>query len=168
MAQNEYNINEIYMIDPNFDQPNLLLPACPNAPLIKQKAHCSSPKKKEFLEEEIDTGPLHLLLKKGKKAIGTILSQKDNQGKEKVISYASRTLMARFTLITDHSALKYLFGQKLPKGQLAHWILILQEYDFDIQYYSESNIPMQIVFLVSSLTLLNQPNYLFFDYQLSP
>ncbi|CAG8724413.1 8262_t:CDS:2, partial [Gigaspora margarita] len=45
MAQNECNINDIYMIDLNFDQPDLLLPAH----FLKNEKD-----KKEFLEEEVN------------------------------------------------------------------------------------------------------------------
>lgn len=41
---------------------------------------------------------------------------------------------ARFTLLTDHAALKYLMTTKNLTGKLARWALQLQEYDFDIQH----------------------------------
>ncbi|CAG8727500.1 31674_t:CDS:2, partial [Gigaspora margarita] len=44
MAQNKCNINDIYMIDPNLDQPNLPLLTCP----LENK------EEKEFLQEEVN------------------------------------------------------------------------------------------------------------------
>ena len=89
-------------------------------------------------------------------ALGAILSQKDQEGREKVIHYASRNMTSaeknytvteqeclavvwsvsyfrqylhgtRFTIVTDHSALKSLLRHQLLKGRLARWILSLQE-----------------------------------------
>jgi len=93
--------------------------------------------------------------------LGAILSQKDEEGQERVVQYASRGLNkheenysvtklealavywavnkfahylgARFTLVTDHSALKTIFGGTKPlKGQLARWALELQEFKYDV------------------------------------
>jgi hypothetical protein len=38
----------------------------------------------------------------------------------------------RFTLITDHAALKWLLHRKEPTGIFARWILILQDYKINI------------------------------------
>lgn len=38
----------------------------------------------------------------------------------------------KFTLITDHAALKWLLHRKDPTGILARWILILQDYEINI------------------------------------
>ena len=97
--------------------------------------------------------------------LGAILSQKDEEGKEIVIAYASRSLtpaeknyvtteqeclaivwgiqhfhkylMTRhFTVITDHSALKSLRTVVNPTGRRARWIMKLQQYDFEVQHRS--------------------------------
>ena len=94
--------------------------------------------------------------------LGAILSQKQNN-KEVVIQYLSRTLNSaerkystsereclatvwavkslrpyllgsKFTIITDHSALQWLYRQKDPTGKLGRWSLILQSYTFTIQH----------------------------------
>jgi hypothetical protein len=43
-----------------------------------------------------------------------------------------------FILITDHSALKWLYSS-VPKGRLAQWILRLQPYDFEVQHKPEKD-----------------------------
>jgi hypothetical protein len=96
------------------------------------------------------------------KGLGAVLSQRNNKGQEQVIAYASKSLVGaqqhygateleclaviwaiehfysylglqHFVLITDHSALKWLYSS-IPKGRLARWILRLQPYDFEIQH----------------------------------
>lgn len=93
--------------------------------------------------------------------IGAVLSQKQDDGTETVIAYASRTLTKpernycvtrkellaviyfiehfrpytlgnSFTLRTDHNSLKWLWNFKEPEGQLARWLQKLQEYTFTI------------------------------------
>ncbi|CEP07116.1 hypothetical protein, partial, partial [Parasitella parasitica] len=40
---------------------------------------------------------------------------------------------SKFTIYTDHAALKSILGTKMPKGRLARWIMALQEYQpYDI------------------------------------
>nr|GEZ05684.1 transposon Ty3-I Gag-Pol polyprotein [Tanacetum cinerariifolium] len=40
--------------------------------------------------------------------------------------------MYKSTVHTDHSALKYLFAKKDAKARLLQWVLLLQEFDFDV------------------------------------
>nr|GFC97859.1 reverse transcriptase domain-containing protein [Tanacetum cinerariifolium] len=40
--------------------------------------------------------------------------------------------MNKCTVHTDHSALKYLFAKKDAKARLLRWVLLLQEFDFDV------------------------------------
>ena len=94
--------------------------------------------------------------------LGAVLTQVDAYGNERVISYASRPLTNRekgysatekealavvfatdyyrvyllgkhFTLITDHSALRWLHSVE-PKGRIARWVMDLQEYTFDVKH----------------------------------
>ena len=93
--------------------------------------------------------------------LGAVLTQIVN-GKEQVLSYASRTLTRseqkycvtrhellavikkfrpyllgrRFTLHMDHGSLTWLQHFKNPEGQLARWLELLQEYDFTIVHRS--------------------------------
>ena len=97
--------------------------------------------------------------------LGAVLSQKNDDGKEVVIAYASRTLNTteqkypiteqeclaviwavqhfhkflirrKFQIITDHAALKGLMNAKIPKGKRARWVMELQQYNFEIIHRS--------------------------------
>ena len=95
--------------------------------------------------------------------VGAVLSQKDDENRERVIAYASRSLnkteqnygitdkeclaviwaikhfeqylgLLPFQVVTDHFALKYLQTAKMPTGRRARWIMYLQQFDFEITY----------------------------------
>src|SRR5262249_18617120 len=95
-----------------------------------------------------------------------VLSQLNDKGKEVVIEYASRGLREaevnypitdleclaikwavterfhkyligrKFTIVTDHSALKTMRTTKIIKGRRVKWIMELQRYDFEIRHRS--------------------------------
>jgi hypothetical protein len=94
--------------------------------------------------------------------VGGIISQVQD-GKERVISYASKRLKKeqerysvtrkellavitfinhfrhyllgqKFLLRTDHGSLRWLFEFKDPRGQVARWLEVLAQYDFDIEH----------------------------------
>ncbi len=95
-------------------------------------------------------------------AIGAVLSQ-IQEGRERVIAYGSKVLSKternwcvtdrelyairyfteyyrqyllgrRFTVRSDHQALKWLFSLKEPKNRIARWIEALSEFDFEVEY----------------------------------
>lgn len=101
-------------------------------------------------------------------AIGAVLSQKDEENREYVISYASRLLKGaevhygisekealgivwsvkyfrhylygkHFKIITDHSALKYIMNIQDANGKLARWAIYLSAFDFVIIYREGAN-----------------------------
>ena len=98
--------------------------------------------------------------------LGAVLSQKDEQGRERVVAYASVSLKpaernygitekealavvwavkyfrqyllgAIFEIVTDHNALRWLFTKQTnPSPRISRWILALTEYNFTITYRS--------------------------------
>nr|GEX69544.1 reverse transcriptase domain-containing protein [Tanacetum cinerariifolium] len=46
--------------------------------------------------------------------------------------FRSYLIMNKCTVHTDHFALKYLFAKKDAKARLLRWVLLLQEFDFDV------------------------------------
>src|SRR5256885_4609998 len=93
--------------------------------------------------------------------LGAVLSQLNDEGKECVIAYASRSLnkaecnygitdqeclaivwavkhfeqylgLLPFKVVTDHFALKFLQTAEMPTGRRAQWIMYLQQFDFEI------------------------------------
>ena len=42
----------------------------------------------------------------------------------------------QFTVLTDHSAVRWLMNIKEPTGRLVRWALLLQKHDFTIQVRS--------------------------------
>ena len=98
-------------------------------------------------------------------ALGAVLAQKDHKNQDRVVAYASRSLLPaeknytateleclaavwaitkfhhyvhgkHFTLITDHSALCHLFNVTTPNGRIARWVMKLQAYDFTTEHRS--------------------------------
>jgi hypothetical protein len=98
-------------------------------------------------------------------AIGAVLAQKDEQGREYACAYASRMLKGaeihygitekeclavwwaimefrvyihgtEFIVVTDHSALQWLMKLQNPQGRLARWILFLQTFRFTVIHRS--------------------------------
>ncbi|HVI20899.1 MAG TPA: ribonuclease H family protein, partial [Bacillus sp. (in: firmicutes)] len=48
------------------------------------------------------------------------------------VKYFEQYLSEPFTVVTDHSALKYLQKCKIPTGRRARWIMYLQQFQFEI------------------------------------
>nr|GFA12463.1 reverse transcriptase domain-containing protein [Tanacetum cinerariifolium] len=46
--------------------------------------------------------------------------------------FRSYLIMTKSMVYTDHSALKYLFAKKNAKARLLRWVLLLQEFDFEV------------------------------------
>ena len=108
------------------------------------------------------TKPFILFTDASTLGLSTVLSQKDNEDKERVIVYASYCVSNAeanysiteleclavvwtvklfrpylqfyilFELITNHSALKWLVHKSNPSGRLARWIMTLRDYNFTV------------------------------------
>ena len=108
--------------------------------------------------------PFQLYVDASDEALGMVLGQIQN-GKEVVIAYAGRKLLAaeknysvterealavvagikyfqpyvygrKFTVHTDHNAVRWLMNIREPTGRLARWAVLLQQYDFEIVHRS--------------------------------
>ena len=44
---------------------------------------------------------------------------------------------AQFEMFTDHQSLKYIFSQKELNLRQRHWVELLKDYDFSLQYYPD-------------------------------
>ena len=109
-----------------------------------------------------DEGQYRLDTDASNESIGAVLSQVQD-GQEYVVAYASRLLTApernycvtrrellaivyfikqfrpyllgkKFTIRTDHAALRWLRNMPEPIGQQARWLELLEEYEFDIEH----------------------------------
>jgi len=116
-----------------------------------------------ILSTPIENAPLILDVDASYEGLGAVLSQKDENGVERVLEYYSRSLslseknycITRLELLslvvaakhfhhylvgtpclvrTDHSALTYLKSFRRIEGQLARWIESLQNYQLNIEY----------------------------------
>ena len=60
-----------------------------------------------------------------------------------------------FTIVTDHSALKYIFTkEEIPEGRREQWMIYLQQFDFKIEHRAGKKMP-HVDYL--SRSLLEQP-----------
>ncbi|GKE42066.1 reverse transcriptase domain-containing protein, partial [Tanacetum coccineum] len=48
------------------------------------------------------------------------------------VKFRSYLILNKSIVYTDHSALKYLFEKKDSKARLLRWVLLLQEFDFNV------------------------------------
>lgn len=116
--------------------------------------------------------PLLLYIAATNSSLGTLLAQQDEEGKERVVYYISRTLIGyelnytqiereclavvfasqklrhymlshKVHLVAQFDPLKYLMNRATLTGRLAKWVMILSE--FDIEYVSRKAIKGQII-----------------------
>jgi hypothetical protein len=124
------------------------------------KAYLSTPPILAYPDFEL---PFILLTDACHYGLGAILSQKDEHGRERVISYASRVIHKheknwpiiekeglavvwgleifrpyllghKVTIRTDHQPLKYIFTTTKSSGRLQRWAMEIFEYDYEIEY----------------------------------
>jgi len=132
----------------------------------------------EFLKNELVSAPILMYPRFDRPFIlhtdasnvglGAVLAQKNDQGNEHVIAYASRTLNSaevnysttereclaavwatkhfrvylhgqQFDLVTDHNSLKWLLNLSAPQGRTARWVMQLQEFSPRIVYRKGSD-----------------------------
>ena len=118
--------------------------------------------KAPILSYPFETGKYILDTDASGSGVGAVLSQ-EQDGKEKVIAYASRTLSKtqrnycttqrellavvtfvkhfrhyllgrNFLIRTDHASLRWLINFKEPEGMVARWLSTLSTYDYDIEH----------------------------------
>jgi len=136
-------------------------PECEAAFLLLKSKLVSPP----ILRYPDHSQPFILTTDASKSGISYILSQKDREGREYVCYYGARSLRGseknygstdlealavvegvetyhtylidkKFTIITDHAALKYLDSAKFRggSGRMARWAQRLMQYDYTVQY----------------------------------
>ena len=140
------------------DKPFVWTPECENA-FITMKGMLTTSPILAYPQRDVD---FILDTDASKSAIGAVLSQ-EQDGKERVIAYASKTLnraeenycvtrrelLAIVTFLkhfrhylygqrvrvrTDHSALKWLLNFKNPEGQLARWLEVITQYQLTLEH----------------------------------
>nr|CAD40178.2 OSJNBa0061A09.17 [Oryza sativa Japonica Group] len=112
-------------------------------------------------------------------AVGAVLGQTKDR-KQHAIAYASKTLTgaqlnysttekellavvgAKVVVYTDHAALKYLLTKKDAKPRLIRWILILQE--FDIEINNKKGIENSVADHLSRMQITNMQELSINDY----
>ena len=104
----------------------------------------------------------HIFVDASNVAIGSVLSQKDENGHDHPIYFASRQLVQaernytvterealgmifsvqkfrhyllgnKFVFHVNHDALKYMINKPQLSGRIARWVLLLQEFDFTVE-----------------------------------
>jgi transposase InsO family protein len=104
----------------------------------------------------------HIYVDASNVALGSVLSQKDEKGRDHPIYYASRQLVQaeknysvterealgmifsvqkfrhyllgnKVVFHVDHDALKYMVNKPQLSGRIARWVLLLQEFDFTVE-----------------------------------
>lgn len=131
-----------------------------NKSFEKLKRLLSSP---PILQQVKENQPFFLRTDASNYAIGAVLLQGEKEDEQHPIEYASRLLLpaernystterealavvwavqkfrgyiegSEVSILTDHQPLKWLFSLKSPTGRLARWSLLLQSYNFTINY----------------------------------